>query len=33
MFFLGKKPLPYEKGGDFMVEHCIIFHFSFVCNC
>jgi hypothetical protein len=27
---LGKKSLPYKKGGDFIDGHCIIFLFSFV---
>jgi hypothetical protein len=28
-FFLGKKPLPYQKGGNFIYGHYIIFSIFF----
>jgi hypothetical protein len=30
IYILKEKPLPYQKGGDFINGHCIIFEFSFV---
>jgi len=29
IFLLGKKPLPYQKGGDFIDEYCVIFSILF----
>jgi hypothetical protein len=29
IYILGKKPLPYQRGGDFINGHCIIFSIFF----
>jgi hypothetical protein len=29
IFLLGKKSLPYQRGGDFINGHCIVFSISF----
>jgi hypothetical protein len=29
IYILGKKPLPYKKGGDFVDDYCIIFSIFF----